>query len=133
MSCIKLSSKMGINFYINSFSHTMSTSTKLTIAGRSPKQIYKAFTTIPKVSGGTDYEQIWHYINRSAKLRKEVSIVITDYEWTAPNHYVKHPANLFYAPISANAYSWRTITNNAERFMKSMLSLDPQIRKKILM
>ena len=133
MSCIKLASKMGVNFYFNSFSHILSQSTKLNIAGHSTKQIYNAFTKVPKVGGGTDYEQIWHYINRSDKLRKQVSIVITDYEWTAPNHYVRHPEHLYYAPISASAWGWKSITRNAEDFLKSMLSIDPHIRKKILM
>lgn len=133
MSCIKLATKLGINFYMNSFSHVLSQSAKLPVAGKSPKQIYEIFKTIPKVTGGTDYEQIWHFINRSEKLSKQVSIVITDFEWTAPNHYVKHPKYLYYAPISANPQNWRCITNNGEHFLRSMSHIDPYTRKKILM
>ena len=130
-ACIKLAKKMGVNFYFNSFSHIMSTSTKLHVAGRTTKQIYQEFKNTPKVGGGTDYEQIWHYINRSKKLGKEVSIIISDFEYWAPNHYVKHPRFLYYAPISA--HNWTSITNAAKSFAQSMLNICPNIRKHILM
>ena len=122
---------MRVNFYFNSFSHIMSGATKLHVAGKSIKEIYKEFKNTPKVAGGTDYEQIWHYINRSKKRGKEVSIIISDFEWDAPNHYVKHPRFLYYAPISTT--NWSMITESAKEFCKSMLSICPKIRTKILM
>ena len=122
---------MNVNFYFNSFSHYMSQTTKLRLKDRSLNDIYKEFRKIPKVSGGTDYEQIWHYINRSQKFSKEVSVVISDFKYTAPNHYVKHPRFLYYAPISTS--SWKYITVAAENFTKSMLTICPNIRKHILM
>ena len=130
-ACIKLAKKMNVNFYFNSFSHTMSQTTKLKLKDRSVAEIYKEFLKIPKVGGGTDYEQIWHYINRNQKFSKEVSIVISDFEYTAPNHYVKHPRFLYYAPISTGY--WDSIRDSATEFAKSMLSICPAIRKHILM
>lgn len=130
-ACIRLAKKMGVNFYFNSFSHIMSRSTKLPVAGKSPKEIYDIFRNTPKVGGGTNYEQIWHYINKSKKLSEEVSIVISDFEYTAPNHFVKHPRYLYYAPISTS--NWRMITDEATHFAKSMMSICPTIRKHILM
>ena len=130
-ACIKLAKKMNINIYFNSFSHIMSASVKLHVANKTPKQIYEEFKRVPKVGGGTDYEQIWHYINRSKKLSNEVSLVISDFEYTAPNHYVKHPKYLFYAPISNT--SWSRMTREAESFAKSMLGNCSSIRKHILM
>ena len=130
-ACIKLAQKMNVNFYFNSFSHIMSSCTKLHVANRSLKQIYNEFKNTPKVGGGTDYEQIWHYINKSAKLGKEVSIIISDFEYTAPNHYVKHPRFLYYAPISTT--NWKYLINDAKEFCKSMLGIAPDIRKHILM
>lgn len=130
-ACIKLAKKMNVNFYFNSFSHIMSASTKLPVQGKSVREIYDIFKNTPKVGGGTDYEQIWHYINRSAVLEKQVSIVISDFEYTAPNHHVKHPRHLYYAPISSN--NWKWITASAASFAKSMLNLCPDIRKHILM
>lgn len=130
-SCIKLAMKMGVNLYFNSFSHIMSSSTKLHIQGKTPKEIYKEFKNTPKVGGGTDYEQIWHYINRSQKLGKEVSIIISDFEYYPPNHFVKHPRFLYYAPISTT--NWTSLTNSAKDFCHSMLNICPDIRKKLLM
>lgn len=130
-ACIKLAKKMNVNFYFNSFSHIMSATTKLNCKDKSLKEIYNAFKNIPKVGGGTDYEQIWHYINKTQKRSKEVSIVISDFEYYAPNHYVKHPRFLYYAPISAS--SWKRICESARDFAKSMLGICPDIRKHILM
>lgn len=130
-ACIKLAKKMNVNFYFNSFSHIMSASTKLNCKDKSLKDIYQAFKNTPKVGGGTDYEQIWHYINKTQKRSREVSIVISDFEYYAPNHHVKHPRFLYYAPISASNWSW--ITKSATNFAKSMLSICPNIRKHILM
>lgn len=130
-ACIKLAKKMNVNFYFNSFSHMMSQTTKLKLKDRSVAEIYKAFQKIPKVGGGTDYEQIWHYINRNQKFSNEVSIVISDFEYTAPNHYVKHPRFLYYAPISTG--NWNVIRECATDFAKSMLSICPNIRSHILM
>ena len=130
-SCMQLAKKMGVNFYFNSFSHKLSAAAKLHVKDRSIKQIYNEFRRIPKVSGGTDYEQIWHYINQSNKRGKEVSILITDFEYGAPNHYVKHPRFLYYAPISGS--DWKRITTEAKYFTKSMLHIAPDIRRKILM
>ena len=109
----------------------MSQTTRLKLKGKTEKQIYKEFQKVPKVGGGTDYEQIWHYINRSPKLQKEISVVISDFEYWAPNHYVKHPRFLFYAPISTSY--WEGITNAAESFAKSMLDICPDIRKHMLL
>lgn len=130
-SCIKFARKIGIDLYFTSFSHIMSTTTKLPVKGRTTKQIYDAFKNIPKVGGGTDYEQIWHYINKSKKLQSEFSIVITDFEYYAPNHFVKHPEHLYYAPISTA--DWNQITDSATDFAKSMLNICSNIRKKIFM
>lgn len=130
-ACIKLAKKMNINMYFNSFSHIMSQTVKLHVQNKTPKQIYEEFQKVPKVGGGTDYEQIWHYINRSKKFSNEVSLIISDFEYTAPNHYVKHPKYLYYAPISNT--SWQRMTREAEYFAKSMLGNCSSIRKHILM
>lgn len=130
-TCIKLAQRLNINFYFNSFSHIMSASKKLHVKDRTLKEIYEEFRNTPKVDGGTDYEQIWHYINRSDKRSKEISIIISDFEYWAPNHYVKHPRFLYYAPISTA--NWSGIVRSAESFAKTMLNICPDVRKHILM
>lgn len=130
-ACIKLAKKMGVNFYFNSFSDCMSQCTKLHVAGKTLREIYDVFRSVPKVTGGTDYEQIWHYINQSQKRRREMSLIISDFEYWPPNHYVEHPRFLYYAPIS-NTF-WKSIVSNAKGFAKAMLAICPDIRRHILM
>lgn len=130
-TCIKLAQKLNINFYFNSFSHYMSAAKKLHVKDRTLREIYEEFRNTPKVDGGTDYEQIWHYINKSDKRGKEISIIISDFEYWAPNHFVKHPRFLYYAPISTA--NWAGMTRSAESFAKTMLNIEPNIRKHILM
>ena len=122
--------KMNVNLYFNSFSDCLSQCSHLRTKDRSLKEVYAAFQKIPKVDGGTNYEQIWHYINASAKRRRELSIIMTDFEWTAPNRYVKHPKNLFYIPVSH--VDWDGITYWAEHFVKSMAHIDPNCRARLL-
>ena len=127
---IKLAKRMNINIYFNSFSDVISTVTKLHVKDRTIKQIYTEFKNIPKVEGGTDYEQVWAYINRNRRRQNEISVLITDFAYTAPNHFVKHPRFLYYAPVSS--YNWPTLTRNAKKFVESMLAICPGIRKQIL-
>lgn len=127
---IVMARKMNVNLYFNSFSHCLSQCSHLRTKDRSLKEVYAAFQKIPKVDGGTDYEQIWHYINASKKRRRELSIIMTDFEWTAPNRYVKHPKNLFYIPISHT--DWKGLTYWAGEFVKSMAHIDPNCRARLL-
>ena len=131
-ACIKMAKKLNINLYFNSFSHVLSQATKLETKDKSQSQIYKEFQNVPKVTGGTDYEQIWHYINRSKKRQRELSIIMTDFEWYAPNRFVKHPNNLYYIPISVDSRYWNYMTQDMESFCKSMKHIDIKIRSKIL-
>lgn len=129
-ACIIMAKKLNVNLYFNSFSHILSQCTHLRTKDASTKQIYAKFQKVPKVTGGTDYEQIWHYINESRKRRDELSIIITDFEYLPPNKYVKHPKNLYYVPCST--VNWNQITREATQFCKSMFRIDPNIRKKLL-
>lgn len=129
-ACIAMAKKLNINMYFNSFSHVMSPTTKLHLEGKSRAAIFKEFQNVPKVSGGTNYEQIWTFISTSKKRARELSIIITDFEWTARPAFVPHPKNLYYIPCST--FSWNDIKQNATNFGKSMLHNEPNIRKHIL-
>lgn len=130
MALIRLAKVLNVNLYFNSFSHCMSQCHKLNLRDKTIKQIWNEFRRIPKVGGGTDYEQIWHYINRSKQRRRELSLIITDFEWTARSVYVKHPKNLYYAPCAG--LDWRMVTSYADDFIKSCLHNEPNIRAHIL-
>lgn len=129
-ACIKMAKSMNIDVYFNSFSHCLSQTTKLNLKDKSVAQIYKEFQKVPKVSGGTEYDQIWHFINSSKKRTREISIVITDFGYTAPTRYIKHPKNIYYIPCSNQDYQY--MCRWAEDFIKSMYHNDAAIRKHVL-
>lgn len=127
---IQLARKLNVNLYFNTFSDVLSQTTLLKCAGKSMSQIYVEFQKTPKVTGGTNFEQIWRFINASKKREAELSIMITDFEWCARSSFIKHPKNLYYMPC-ANM-DWRSICSAAERFIKSCEHNDPNIRAHIL-
>ena len=98
---IELAKHLNMNVYFNSFSHRLSQTTKLRLKGLKPAQIYNEFRKIPKVSGGTNFCNIWNYINEDKKRRyDEISIVITDFLWTPPRDFPNYPPNIYYVPIN---------------------------------
>lgn len=127
---IKMAKALNINLYFNSFSHVLSQCTHLHTKDKSSNQVYAEFQKIPKVGGGTDYEIIWNYINMSKKRQRELSLVITDMDCYAPNHYVKHPKNIYYIPCSK--MDWNLIKSAAMSFCKSMQNIDPNVRQHLL-
>ena len=130
-ACIALAQKLNVNLYFNSFSNVLSTCTKLHIRDMSKKDIYQEFERVPKVTGGTNYEQIWKYINQSKKRQKELSIILSDFQWTPGSKPCKHPENLYYMPCLN--MDWNTMCRCAEDFCKSMVYIEPDIRKRCLM
>lgn len=127
---ILMAKKLNVNLYFNSFSHVLSQEKKLNTKDRTTRQIYKEFQRVPKVTGGTDFAQIWHYINNNKRRQRELSIIMTDFEWAPNSSYIKHPKNLYYIPCS-NMH-WKQITDSARSFCKSMLHIDPKCRAKLL-
>lgn len=127
---IRLAKKLNVNLYFNSFSHIMSQEVLLKTAGKSVSQIWKEFQRIPKVAGGTDYEQIWHYINASPVRRRRLSLVISDFEWRARNQRLEHPKNLYYAPCSN--MNWDRIVYHAKGFVDSTRHIDPSIGARLI-
>lgn len=130
-ACIKIAKKLNINLYFNSFSHILSQCTKLNTRDKSAGAIYRQFQKVPKVSGGTDYAQIWEYINKNPKRKRELSLIITDFEYLAPNRFIPHPKNLYYLPCSR--CNWSNIQAYAKDFCQSMAHIDPSFRRHILM
>lgn len=130
-ACIRLAQKLNINIYFNSFSHVLSQCTKLNTKDKPLAAVYREFQKTPKVTGGTDYEQIWHYINKSKKRKRELSLIITDFEWDPRTAYVEHPKNLYYMPCAG--IRWDKCVACANRFAQSMLRNAPDIRRHILM
>lgn len=127
---IKIAKKLNVNLYFNSFSHVLSQETLLKVENKSVTQIWQEFRKVPKVDGGTDYKQIWDYINASAVRKRRVSLVITDFEWRVPSTREDHPKNLYYAPCGA--MDWDSMVRSAKHFAKAMRHIDPTVPQRLL-
>lgn len=130
-ACIVLAKKLNVNLYFNSFSNVISECTLLKTEGKSVKQIYNEFLKVNKVTGGTNFSNVWNYINYSKKRQEELSLMITDFEYSPPRQYIKHPKNLFYSPVKTSDYEY--ILECANEFIESMKSKAPHIRSKLFM
>lgn len=130
MMLIRIAKKLGVNIYFNSFSHILSQEALLKVENKSLRRIWEEFRQVPKVTGGTEFKQVWDYINASNKRKRQLSLVITDFEWPPPSARVDHPANLYYAPCSAK--DWTLTVQSATDFANGMRHIDPSIRQKLL-
>lgn len=127
---IKIAKKLNVNLYFNSFSNILSQETLLRVQDKSVDKIWAEFRRVPKVTGGTDYLQIWNYVNASPVRRRRLSLVITDFEWYPPSGRHEHPANLYYAPCSA--MNWNSLIRSAKAFSRGMKHIDPAITQRLL-
>lgn len=130
MMLIRLAKRMNVNLYFNSFSHLMSQEHLLKTKDKSVKQIWEEFRKVDKVSGGTEFKQIWDYINVSEKRKRRLSLMVTDFEWHAPTQRTEHPVNLYYAPCSS--MNWNQITGAAKEFADSMRHIEPAIGQRLI-
>ncbi|MFJ7416444.1 hypothetical protein ACIQWZ_37445 [Streptomyces sp. NPDC098077] len=130
MMLIRIAKKLNVNLYFNSFSHFLSQEVMLRTENKSTAQIWKEFRRIPKVSGGTEYTQIWQYINASRTRQRRLSLMVTDFDWLPPSKRQDHPKNLYYAPCSAK--DWSSMVDLAKRYADSMKHIDPSIRQRLL-
>ena len=129
-ACITMAKKLNVNLYFNSFSHMLSQCAKLHTKDKSVSAIYKEFQRLPKVTGGTNYDNIWQYIMESKERQREISILMTDFEYDVPNKHIDHPKNLYYMPMSH--MDWDRMVHFAKQFSKSFIGQVPDIRNHIL-
>lgn len=133
MTCITMAKKLNVNLYFNSFSHVISESTKLKIKGKTITEIYRQFQRVPKVTGGTNFEIVWQYIMQSARRKREISLIITDFAYYPPDERPDYPGKLYYAPIDTSKASWSCVKADAEEFCQNMYHIEPNICRHILM
>lgn len=129
---IAFAQKMGVDLYFTSFSHVMATPVRLRIKNRSLIQVWKQFAAVPKVSGGTDYEQIYKFINENPPLKRRLNLVITDFEWWPGSYHIDVPENLYYVPISVPDNWYEALRQSAMSFTRSMKTIDPTTGSRIL-
>lgn len=130
MMVIKTVKKLNVNLYFSSFSDVLSQETLLRVENKSPERIWKEFRRVPKVTGGTDFKQVWDYINASPRRTRRLSLMITDFDWSPPSTRQDHPPNLYYAPCGA--MDWTYMVRRADRYAKSMKHIEPSVRQRLL-
>lgn len=129
---ITFAQKMGVDLYFTSFSHVMATPVRLRIKNRSLIQVWKQFAAVPKVSGGTDYEQIYKFVNENPPLKRRLNLVITDFEWWPGSYHIDVPENLYYVPISVPDNWYESLRQSAIDFTHHMKTIDPTTGSRIL-
>lgn len=144
-SLIMLTKEIDANLYLSSFSHKISQTSLVRTRDRSLKEVYKNFLTIPKVGGGTEFENVWNKIDQLDKLNKkagksyQLNFVITDFGYGLRRDRKFHreqPShkNTFYVPISSDPRHWKAIIQMAKNFSKEMASAGAHgIRNHMLM
>lgn len=145
MNLIALARKIDCNLYMTSWSHVISETALVKTKGRSKHDAYSSFLAVPKVTGGTDMENVWLKIDRLDELNRlrgksyQINFIITDFEYSldrdrrfsATDASVK---NTYYVPISADQSSWTYMKRYAEDFRNQMEKAgDPGVWKRLLM
>ena len=130
--CIRIAQKLNVDLYFNSFSSYVSPCSKLHTKNRTAKAVYREFQKIDKVSGGTDFMNVWKYIMKSKKRRNEFSMMITDFCDTVPNTGFAYPKRMFYAPvITSDPDEMTWIAEEAQSLADALAPIDRMIYHKI--
>lgn len=142
---IALAKMINTNIYITSFSHYVSQTTLLRTKSKTVGDIYKQFLRVPKVQGGTDFEQVWLKIDKLQEFNErngkshQLNFIITDFGYSLSrghrwNQNQASLKNTFYVPISADQHTWNDIVRWVTDFEKEMRHAgDRNIRRRILM
>lgn len=132
---IAVAKKLNCDIYFSSFSHSLSHEVLVPTKGRSTKQVFDLIAKIPKVTGGTDFSQVWDNINNLKVRQDRLNIMSTDFDYI-PRTYpkVEHPKNMVYVPAfdRTKQQAWDEVRNCAARFTNAMAPHDPTIDSKIL-
>lgn len=145
MNLIALARKIDCNLYITSWSDVISETALVKTKGRSKQDAYRQFLAVPKVTGGTEMENVWLKIDRLDELNKkrgksyQLNFVITDFEYYLNRDRRFSPSdasvrNTFYVPISTDQASWTYMKKSAEAFRDQVEKAgDPGVWKRLLM
>lgn len=128
---ISIAKKMNVNLYFNSFSDYLSQAALIQTKDKTTKQIYSTIEKIPKVTGGTNFNLVWKYINASKKRQSELSIMITDFGYYPHISDDPSPKNLYYIPCSN--MDFEGIKQWANEFAKSAKMKNPHIYNRMLL
>lgn len=145
INLISVAKRLNVDIYVSFFSTTITKPARLRVKGRSVKQIYRDYLSLPKVGGGTDFNQFWTQINivdqicaKSGKSYR-LSFVVTDFCDNVPRNriFTKEEAavkNTYYIPISTSPQQYKQdIIPYAKFFMKGMANKGIDISSHMIM
>lgn len=119
-----------ISLYVTFFSDTITEPRLLDVHGRSMRRVMADFDRLPKVGGGTDFAQVFNFIDRTPKARRELAVMLTDFEWYPSQELPVHPRNLWYAPVAG--VDWDRVIESAGDYAKSMQGRGYDVRSRML-
>ncbi|MDR0592586.1 MAG: hypothetical protein LBG60_04875 [Bifidobacteriaceae bacterium] len=127
---IAIAKRLDVDLYVSSFSRQLSQEACVPTSKMRPAQMWRAISKLPKVTGGTDFAQVWTHINASKTRRKRINIMVTDFEWTPAVGDGPHPKSLYYLP--ATNMPWHRICANAKKFATACLAVEPTIGSRFI-
>lgn len=133
---LMLAQKFDVDVYYNSFSDVISKEYKLPLKGKSVAQMKQIIHNVPNVDGGTDFHQVYDYINQHPETHNRFCLMPTDFGWSPEwdGYPHNHPGNLFYLPSfhQSSNHGWERVTNEAAEFINSMTRVVPDMSRRIL-
>lgn len=147
LNIIKLAIKMNVDIYVSFFSHVITQPVRLKVKDRTAQQIFNEFIRLPKVGGGTDFNQFWNQINAIDTHNKKsgksyrINFVITDFCDRVPRDRVftnqeAAVKNTFYIPITPTRSThtdYSDIVDYAKSFALAMYQKGIDIYSKLIM
>lgn len=131
MVIIALAQKLKTKVYLNSFSTYLSQPVLLDIGNCTKETAWKRLQAVPKVSGGTEFQNVWDYIHQNNKRKSELSIMVTDFcDYPDSNYHHPLPSNLYYIPCGGMDINM--LKRYAEQFYQNTVRLDRDLRQKII-
>lgn len=125
-----MAGRLNVALWVSSFSTVVSQPTFVDARGLGPKAVWRRVRAIPKVTGGTDFSQVWRWVEAHPVRRARVNLMVTDFQWAPRADQTHHPASVFYAPCSTD--DWPGLAQNAEHFVRACAHLDPHMGRRLM-
>lgn len=96
---ILIAQRLKSDLYFSSFSHVLAEPVKIRVAGKSAMQIYKQIIALPKVSGGTNYTNVYRAIdeiedfNTKHSRASRLNFMMTDFEYDIEDSFQFVPSH----------------------------------------
>lgn len=145
INLITVAKRLNVDVYVSFFSTTITKPARLRVKNRTVQQIYKDYLALPKVGGGTDFNQFWTQINvvdqicaKSGKSYR-LSFVVTDFCDSIPRNriFTKEEAavkNTYYIPITTSPAEYKqNIVYYAKHFMRGMANKGIDVSSHMIM